>query len=308
MENDKRKLNLHGYETYAVYYGDDFVLKRPLPDKSDAERKKWLAKQHRTQQLIYDIRAVGNPVYNVPNMIFVNDDEFQVLEERAPGEPLTRELYQTLTKRQQYEINNSIGSFLVDMNELKSISEPIQYKISDELKINRLNKFIETKMPKWFTKKEIKYILHIRNAICSFEYTTINALSHGDLNSGNVFYDAETSLLSFIDFADADYNVIDHDIFSPLSIELDICRPVYETYAKLHNTSLYSIPGVKNEILRRVKKQRMLALSMKRFIKASDDLRMNPQNEKSIQNNMAKVAFMRNRIMAMQSTEKMFTK
>ncbi|MBO7642639.1 MAG: phosphotransferase [Alphaproteobacteria bacterium] len=308
MSETINNLKYHGYETYAVHYGDDFVIKRPLPNKSDAERKKWLEKQHKTQQIINDIRAVGNPFYNVPNMIYVNDDEFQVLEERAPGEPLTAERYNKLTKRQQYEICNSIGSFLVDMNELKPVGEPIHYNLSTELKINRLDKFIENKMPKWFTKKEIKYISHIRDTIGSFEYTTINAMSHGDLNSGNVFYDEEQSLLSFIDFADSDYNVIDHDIFAPLHIELDICRPIYETYAKLHNKSLYAIPGVKNEILREVKKHRMLALYLKRFIRAADDLRINPKNEKSVQNNMAKVAFMRAQLAAMLNTQRLFAK
>ena len=308
MTDTINNLKYHGYETYAVHYGDDFVLKRPLPNKSENERKKWLEKQHKTQQRIYDIRAVGNPVYNIPNMIYVNDDEFQVLEERAPGEPLTRELYNKLSKRQQYEISNSLGSFLVDMNELKPVGEPVRYNISDELKINRLDKFIENKMSNWFTKKEIKYISHIREKICSFEYTTISAMSHGDLNSGNVFYDVGQSLLSFIDFADSEYNVIDHDIFSPLHIELDITKPVYETYAKLHNKSLYAIPGVKNEILREVKQYRMLAIFLKRFIKASDDLRTNPTNDKSVQNNIMKVAFMRAQLAAMFNTQRLFAK
>ncbi|MBP5707499.1 MAG: aminoglycoside phosphotransferase family protein [Alphaproteobacteria bacterium] len=302
-------LKYHGYETYAVHYGDGFVIKRPLPNKSEAERKKWLEKQHKTQQIINDIRAVGNPFYNVPNMIYVNDDEFQVLEERAPGEPLTAERYKKLPKPHQYKICNSIGSFLVDMNELKPVGEPIHYNLSTELKISRLDKFIELKMDDFgFTKKEKEYLRRIRDMICSFEYTTISAMSHGDLNSGNVFYDEEQSLLSFIDFADSDYNVIDHDIFAPLHIELDICRPVYETYAKLHNKSLYAIPGVKNEILREVKKHRMLAISLKRFIRASDDLRINPKNEKSVQNNLSKVAFMRNQLAAMLNTQRLFAK
>jgi len=308
MSETINNLKYHGYETYAVYYGDDFVIKRPLPNKSESERKKWLEKQHQTQKKIYDIRAVGNPVYNIPNMIYVNDDEFQVLEERAPGEPLTAERYNKLTKRQQYEICNSIGSFLVDMNELKPVGEPIHYNLSTELKISRLDKFVENKMSNWFTKKEQNYIRHIRDMVCSFEYTTISAMSHGDLNPGNVFYDEEQSLLSFIDFADSGYNGIDHDIFAPLHIELDICRPIYETYAKLHNKSLYAIPGVKNEILREVKKHRMLALYLKRFIRASDDLRINPKNEKSVQNNMAKVAFMRAQLAAMLNTQRLFAK
>ena len=308
MSDTINNLKYHGYETYAVHYGDDFVLKRPLPNKSDTERQKWLEKQHKTQKTIYDIRAIGNPVYNIPNMIFVNDDEFQVLEERAPGEPLTRELYAKLTKRQQYEISNSIGNFLVDMNELKPVGEPVKYNISSELKIKRLDKFIENKMSNWFTKKEINYISHVREKVCSFEYTTIDAMSHGDLNSGNVFYDVDQSLLSFIDFADSDYNVIDHDIFSPLNIELDISKPVYETYAKLHNKSLYAIPGVKNEILKEVKMYRMLAIALRRFIKASDDLRTNPSNEKSVQNNMMKIAFMRAQLAAMFNTQRLFAK
>jgi len=306
--NDIRKLKHHGRETYAVYYGDGFVLKRPLPNMSETECAKWLKKQHQTKDAIDAIRAVGNPVYNVPSMVFIRDDEYQILEERAPGKPLTNDLYRTLSRRQQYEIINSIGSFLVDMNELKPIGDLVSHKISDELKFQRLDNFINTKMPNWFRKNEIRQMARIRDSIGNFEYTTRMAWSHCDLNSGNVFYDAATSRLSFIDFAEADYFFIYRDIFAPLQIELGIYKPVYETYTKLHNKSLYPMPSIKNENLREIMKNRMIVVCLKRFIKASDDLRTNPKNEKSIHNNAAKIEFMRTQIAAIQNIEKQFSK
>ena len=306
--NDIRKLKHHGRETYAVYYGADFVLKRPLPNMSESECAKWLIKQHKTKEAIDAIRAVGNPVYNVPEMRFIRDDEYQILEERAPGVPLTSDLYRSLSRRQQYEIINSIGSFLVDMNELKPVGDPISHKISDELKFERLNKFINEKMPTWFNKNEVRQMARIRDNIGSFEYTTRMAWSHCDLNSGNVYYDATTSRLSFIDFAESSYYFIYRDIFAPLQIELGICRPVYETYTKLHNKDLYPMPSVKNETLREIMKNRIVIVCLKRFIKASDDLRLNPKNTKSINNNAAKITFMRDQIAAIQSIEKQFSK
>lgn len=305
---DIRKLKHHGCETYAVYYGDGFVLKRPLPNMSDVECAKWLQKQHKTKETINAIRGVGNPVYNVPEMLFIRDDEYQILEERAPGQPLTSDLYRSLSRRQQYEIINSIGSFLVDMNELKPVGNPITHKISDELKFERLSRFVNDKMSNWFNKNEVRQMMRICDTIGAFQYTTRMAWSHCDLNNGNVFYDPKTSRLSFIDFADADYNFIYRDIFSPLQIELGICRPVYETYTKLHNKSLYPMLSVKNEKLRDIMKNRMVAIYLKRFIKASDDLRTKPKNEKSVSNNTSKLAFMRAQIVAIHNIEKQFSK
>ena len=306
--HDIHNLQHHGRETYAVYYGDDFVLKRPLPKMSDAECAKWLEKQHKTKDAIDAIRAVGNPVYNVPAMRFIRDDEYQILEDRAPGEPLTTSLYRSLSRRQQYEIINSIGSFLVDMNELKPVGEPVSHKISEELKFNRLDKFINEKMSIWFNKNEVRQMARVRDNIASFEYITRMAWSHCDLNSGNVFYDAASSRLSFIDFAEADYFFIYRDIFAPLQIELGICRPVYETYTKLHNQDLYPMPSIKNENLREIVKNRMIVVCLKRFIKASDDLRKTPKNEKSVNNNVAKVEFMRAQMTAIHNIEKQFSK
>ena len=148
----------------------------------------------------------------------------------------------------------------------------------------------------------------IRDKIGTFEYDTRPAWSHCDLNSGNVLYDPDTSTLSFIDFAEAGYRFIYRDIFAPLQIELKIFRPVYETYCKLHNNSEYSMPSIQNPALREIMKYRIMVALLKRFIKASDDLRNNPTNQKSITNNENKIAFMREQMKYITDLEQQFSK
>lgn len=299
---------IHGRESYIVYFGSELIMKRPLPTLSDSARKDWLAKQHRTKDAIDEIYAVGNPRYNIPRMIHIKDDEFQLLEECAPGRPLTADLYNTLTSRQQYEIIDGIASFLVDMNELKPIKEIERHKIISELKFERLNKFIDTKMQKWFHQEDVKYMEKLSHTMAKFEYNTRAAWSHCDLNPGNVLYDPATSTLSFIDFAEANYRFIYRDIFAPLQIELGICNRVYETYYKLHNNIEYTMPDPNNENLRQIMKYRIICALLKRFIKASDDLRLNPSNEKSIENNRNKILFMQQQIQSIRDIYNQFSK
>lgn len=304
---DKIHQLVHGRETYVTYY-NDFVLKHPLPTLGDDAKLDWLIKQHNTKATIDAIYNIGNPAYNVPRMHFINDDEFQVLEERAPGAPLTRDLYRSLSRRQQYEIIHSLASFLVDMNESHPIQKPQSYKISSELKFSRLGTFIDTKMSHWFTINEIRQMSRIYNEIGEFEYTTRPAWSHCDLNPGNVYYDPQTSKLSFIDFAEAGYQFIYRDIFASLQIELGICKRVYEAYNTLHNKSLYQIPSPRNDVLRDIMKYRIMAVYLKRFIKAADDLRLNPENVKGENNNRDKVVFMRNIMQDIHILEQQFSK
>lgn len=299
---------IHGRESYIVYFGDSLIMKRPLPTLSADARDAWLAKQHKTKDAIDEIYAVGNPRYNIPRMIYIKDDEYQLLEECAPGQHLTADLFKTLSRRQKYEIIDGVAAFLVDMNELKPVQEIQRHKIASELKFNRLDKFIENKMHHWFKDDEIKYMAGIRDNIGTFEYDTRAAWSHCDLNPGNVLYDPETSTLSFIDFAEANYRFIYRDIFAPLQIELGICRRTYATYCKIHNKSQYSMPSVNNETLRQIMKYRVMCALLKRFIKASDDLRTNPASIKGIQNNQNKVQFMREQISAIQNIERQFSK
>lgn len=295
----------HGRETRVAYFGDQFVMKRPL---TEYNKDAWLIKQHKTKDIIDEIVAVNNPVYNIPKMVYIKDDEYQVLEERASGEPLTPDLYQSLSQPQKTKIVNGLASFLVDMNELKPVREEIYHNISSELKMEKLRNIINNKMPKWFDVTEIKYMTELADDISGFEYVTREAWSHADLNSGNVLYDKEKSQISFIDFAEADYKFIYRDIFSPLNVDLRICRPVYDLYTRLHDKDKYKMPGLRNPELQRIMRYRIMTVLLKRFIKAGDDLRINSQSEKTHQNNIDKVFYMRELISNLQYTEKQLSK
>ena len=296
---------IHGRETYIADFGPNFVMKRPLPTFSEAACKEWLQKQMRTKEIVDEISAIGNPRYNVPRMTFIKNDEYQLLEERAPGEHLTADLYKSLTRRQQYEIIDSIAAFLVDMNELKAIGDIVSHKISEDIKFSRLDSFVNNKMNKWFSVQETENLARIRDEVGIFEYETRLAWSHGDLNSGNVLYDPVSSKISFIDFAEADYKFIYRDIFAPLQIELDIWTPVYEAYIKMHNKDSYNMPGVRNPQLRNIMKYRLITTLLRRIIKATDDLRANPSSQKSVDNNNAKVAFIREQLKKVEYVEQL---
>lgn len=292
----------HGRESYVSYYGE-YVLKRPLPTLGADAREKWLAKQHKTKDAIDSIRAVGNLIYNVPEMAYINDEEYQILERRAMGTPLTAQVFNALTRRQKVEIVNGVASFLVDMNESRPVKEWTQHKIADELKFSRLYNFVGGKMARWFAPDEIRFMEKVCYEIGAFEYETRPVWSHCDLNPGNVLYDADNSRLSFIDFAEADYRFIYRDIFSTLAVELGICPRVYEAYHEIHNSDLYDIPDPNTENMRKIMKYRLMTVLLRRFIKASDDLRANPANEKSVQNNIQKIAFMREVIRQLQEVD-----
>ena len=292
----------HGRESYVSYYGE-YVLKRPLPTIGPDAREKWLAKQHKTKDAIDSIRAVGNPIYNVPEMAYINDAEYQILERRAMGEPLTAQLFNTLTRRQQVEIVHSLASFLVDMNESRPVQDWTQHKIANELKFARLENFVGNKMAKWFTSDEVKYMESVCIDMGNFEYETRPAWSHNDLNPGNVLYDAQNSRLSFIDFAEADYHFIYRDIFSSVAMELGIGARVYEAYHEIHNSDLYDIPEPNTENMRKIMKFRLMTVLLRRFIKAADDMRINPANEKSVQNNELKKEFIRDLMVRMKDLD-----
>ncbi len=295
---------IHGRETYIEYWGD-FVMKQPLPTFDETARIKWLEKQKRTEKFINEIYDVGNPRYNIPRMNHIKENEYRILEERATGEHLTAELYKSLTRRQQYEIIDSIAAFLVDMNELKPIGDVVSHKICDDIKFSRLDSFVNNKMNRWFSVDETNNLARIRDEVGVFKYETRLAWSHGDLNSGNVLYDPKSSKISFIDFAEADYKFIYRDIFAPLQIELDIWTPVYETYVKMHNKNAYNMLSPRNPQLRNIMKYRLITTLLRRIIKAADDLRINPANQKSTDNNHAKVAFIREQLKKIKYVEQL---
>lgn len=76
----------------------------------------------------------------------------------------------------------------------------------------------------------------------------------------------------------------------------------------MHNKHLWQMPSIKNDKLREIMKYRTMVVWLKRFIKAADDLRLNPQNQKSINNNTEKIAFMREQMVKFQNLERQLSR
>ena len=93
-----------------------------------------------------------------------------------------------------------------------------------------------------------------------------------------------------------------------MQIELEIYKRCYEVYTKLHNKSLYPVLSPKNVALKEIMKFRIMGVMLKRFIKAADDLRLNPANEKSAKNNLEKVCFMRKQMQQIAMLENQLAK
>ena len=50
---------IHGRETYIADFGQEFVMKRPLPNFGPDACQTWLEKQHRTKQAIDEIHDIS---------------------------------------------------------------------------------------------------------------------------------------------------------------------------------------------------------------------------------------------------------
>ncbi|MCL2629470.1 MAG: phosphotransferase [Alphaproteobacteria bacterium] len=228
----------HGRETWVEYYGQGFVVKRPLTDFGEEKRIKWLQKQHLTRKHIEEIlwyKGLNYSVsYDVPEMKHVNDEEVAVLEERAPGERLTKQFYDSLSARRQTKIQNGIAEFLSDMAQLRPVKESRQ-KLSERFNFAQLDKFLSTRGGLWLDQEDIKFTKKVAEQVSKFEYDTTLVWAHRDLNPGNILYDLDTWKLSFIDFAEANYDCVYHDIFySALNNELGISAKIFNKFLKLY--------------------------------------------------------------------------
>ena len=68
------------------------------------------------------------------------------------------------------------------------------------------------------------------------------------------------------------------------------------------------MPGLRNPELQRIMRYRVMTVLLKRFIKAGDDLRLNPQSDKAHKNNLEKAIFMKDVIETLQYIEKQLSK
>ena len=123
----------HGRESLVKIANGKYVSKEPLPGRSVAQKREWLARQQRAAETIQKLHEIGNDAYGVPHIKSIDSKKFYVLEERMSGVPLSPLLFRSLDKSAREKVIDSLAQFYADMHSINIIPNPVEYKMSDNL-------------------------------------------------------------------------------------------------------------------------------------------------------------------------------
>ena len=228
----------HGRESLVeIEQGGKSVSKKPLPGRSLAQKREWLARQQRAIETIEKLTEIGNDAYAVPHIRFVDTARYNIIEERVDGVPLTPLLFHTLNQSEREKVIDSLAQFYADMHSINVIPNPVQYTISYGLNTGYLEIFIEEDIKKYFPKSEIKFISKFYQKIMNVSYETRLVFVHGDLFEENVLYNPKLQKFSVIDFTDAAPSFLHYDMLRSYTNDLGIVDEVRRKYLKYRGTN-----------------------------------------------------------------------
>ena len=228
----------HGRESLVeMEQGGKSVSKKPLPGRSLAQKREWLARQQRAIETIEKLTEIGNDAYAVPHIRFVDTARYNIIEERVDGVPLTPLLFHTLNQSEREKVIDSLAQFYADMHSINVIPNPVQYTISYGLNTGYLEIFIEEDIKKYFPKSEIKFISKFYQKIMNVSYETRLVFVHGDLFEENVLYNPKLQKFSVIDFTDAAPSFLHYDMLRSYTNDLGIVDEVRRKYLKYRGTN-----------------------------------------------------------------------
>lgn len=197
-----QQINTNDVRESIVYADGDAVVCVPGPSAPAANV--WLEKQRHAGDIAARVGAIGNPNYFVPVNMGVSFDENgtpRVRKQRAPGRALNSAYFATLSARDRDVIYRAIANFISDMSQIKPVltqGQELDIQTKFGAVIERLRPHLEPDIidgviqsKKWF------------DIACKNDASVIFA--HGDMNPNNIFYDATTRTVSFLDLADATY-------------------------------------------------------------------------------------------------------
>lgn len=223
----------HGRESLVeMEQGGKSVSKKPLPGRSLAQKREWLARQQRAIETIDKLNEIGNNAYGVPHIKFVDTARYNIVEERVDGVPLTPLLFHTLNQSEREKVIDSLAQFYADMHSINMIPNPIQYTMNYGLNTPYLEIFIEEDIRKYFPKSEIKFISKFYQKIMNVSYETRLVFVHGDLFEENVLYNPKLQKFSVIDFTDAAPSFLHYDMLRSYTNDLGVVNEVRKKYIK----------------------------------------------------------------------------
>ena len=228
----------HGRESLVeMEQGGKSVSKKPLPGRSLAQKREWLARQQRAIETIDKLNEIGNNAYGVPHIKFVDTARYNIVEERVDGVPLTPLLFHTLNQSEREKVIDSLAQFYADMHSINMIPNPIQYTMNYGMNTPYLENFIDEDMRKYFPKSDAKFVSKFYQKILNVSYETRLVFVHGDLFEENVLYNAKSQKFSVIDFTDAAPSFLHYDMLRSYTNDLGVVNEVRKKYIKYRGTS-----------------------------------------------------------------------
>jgi hypothetical protein len=269
-----------GRETMADIISPTLVEKRPRNVLNDESIDKWIVRQINAQQYSYEVRALVNNAYNIPQTHFIDGNSIMVKEDRAPGFKLTKEYFSILSRKQKFQIIFGIAMFLTDMHSMKQPYIGNNEANFVRQKIESLSTTVtKERIATLLGTNKVKMLLAIADEVKQ-PFQTENfcyAWSQADLSSGNVLYDREREILSIIDFAGTGFTNVYSDLFSSLSINLGITSHIYKQYYELHN-KIITIEKPLSDKYRKIRDAHILLRYITRFIRTCQRLPNSVEN------------------------------
>ncbi|MDR1207234.1 MAG: hypothetical protein LBK26_02360 [Rickettsiales bacterium] len=177
----------------------------------------WHNKQVFAKEKVSDIiNALPGRTYKIPKVFEI--DKLNKYETLAPGAPLTRELFDSLSKQDQQDVLFAHAEFLHDIHhEIQEVS--LEQYLSGRLNacapVSFDDALVMMKENLQITKS-FEVFLECRAALSSYESAKTPAfvMSCNDyLKPENVLYDLNSKTLSFFDLAQCVYSTIDNDMY-----------------------------------------------------------------------------------------------
>ena len=233
----------------SVVVGDEsdsnFVIKMPTAERTEYITE-WLKKQRHARMtvnfLLENPKRLGG--YFVPKITDIENSVKApyVREQRATGRALDGDYFNSLPAEVKEKIYQALARFVYDMNHCRPL-QTLQQKLANGFDENLAN------INLYIDKNDKMAVQNAYNFFQSHpEMTSSLVFFHGDMNENNMFYDAATDTVSFLDFAESTYETLEyvfyHDLIKLPWVDPDKIIKYYSELSKNDNIHIKSNPAM----------------------------------------------------------------
>jgi thiamine kinase-like enzyme len=219
------------------------VIKQSRRDPESKKYNDYIKTQTFGYNLIKELLDSGQEIgVNLPVLVSINEEKREITEKRINGVDLKTEVYNSLTEQKKDAIARQMALFLNAMHQLRAPQDPKQ---SIKARFGNYENNPDS-AEKFFAMFENKLSERTRKTILDAEECLLSApisdeahvMTHADLRTQNIMYDANTESLTVIDFDRAGINNIYFD-FVPLApsgvVSWDFTQRIIRHYNAIPN-------------------------------------------------------------------------